>query len=90
MVPRILAPVLEPDAAGMLLQAVDYGLSLAKTEVEVASASEANGDAAWARDLLAGLKRTPRWGMNAAMLSRGEREAGVRAWTASGGEGAFP
>lgn len=52
---------------------------------DAASTSEANGadgdeeGREWVREMLAGLRRTARWGMNAAMLSRGEWEAGVRA-----------
>ncbi|BEJ13416.1 hypothetical protein CspHIS471_0305900 [Cutaneotrichosporon sp. HIS471] len=43
----------------------------------------------WTRQVMADLRRTPRWGMNVAMLSRSEKEAGERAWSAAGGEGTY-
>jgi hypothetical protein len=45
---------------------------------------DAGGGDGWSRELLEGLRRTPRWGVNAAMLSRAERAAGERAWAAVG------
>ncbi|WOO84615.1 RNA polymerase II-associated protein 3 [Vanrija pseudolonga] len=69
---RITAPVLEPDSLGLLLAALGAG---------------GPEDAEWTREVLSGLRATPRWRMNAAMLSSAERKAGERAWALAGGEG---
>ncbi|KAL1407150.1 hypothetical protein Q8F55_006564 [Vanrija albida] len=71
-VARITAPVLEPDSLGVLLSALGAGTP---------------ADAEWTRDVLAGLRATPRWRINAAMLSSAERAAGERAWALAGGQG---
>lgn len=71
-VARITAPVLEPDSLGLVLAALGAG---------------GPQDAEWTREVLSGLRDTPRWRMNAAMLSSAERKAGERAWALAGGEG---
>jgi hypothetical protein len=80
-VARIVAPVLEPDGLGLLLTAVGDAVT--------ANDGDGDDDKEWTRTLLAGLRTVPRWRMTAAMLSKGEKAAGERAWAAAGGEGKF-
>ena len=78
-IPRLLAPVLEPDILGQVLLALHYGAKSDTTEARDA-----------VRTIMEGLKSTPRWRMNAAMLSRDERSAGEEAWAVCGAKGAWP
>ena len=78
-IPRLLAPVLEPDVLGQVLLALQHA-ALSATEQEEETV----------RTIMEGLKTTPRWTINVAMLSLAERSAGERAWTTCGGEGNWP
>ncbi|GMK56955.1 hypothetical protein CspeluHIS016_0307950 [Cutaneotrichosporon spelunceum] len=83
IVPRILAPTLDPEALGTVLGALDAGVGTG------ADASNSAEYRAWAHELMVGLRHTPRWAVNAGMLTRAEREAGERVWAAAGGVGTY-
>ncbi|KAK8844629.1 hypothetical protein IAR55_006476 [Kwoniella newhampshirensis] len=79
-VSKILDNLLEPDTLGLILVALEYGVSDSTLEEERKSR---------VRGILSGLKRTKRWSMNVAMLSKGEKQAGERAWRESDGQGSW-
>jgi len=76
VIPRILAPVLEPDTLGHVLLALRSG-------------AEVEGQRPRVREILEGLKQMPRWRMNVAMLLPKEKEAGEEAWRMCDGNGKF-
>ncbi len=43
----------------------------------------------WVHEVMLGLKRTKRFGMNKAMLSKAERASGDRVWEMCGGVGSW-
>ncbi|WVQ74014.1 hypothetical protein IAR50_003595 [Cryptococcus sp. DSM 104548] len=75
-IPAILGSLLEPDTLGQALLALEQGVRSGSGE-----------DKERVKVVLEGLKGTKRWGMNVAMLSQREKEAGERAWKGCGGEG---
>ncbi|TYJ58652.1 hypothetical protein B9479_000488 [Cryptococcus floricola] len=75
-IPVILGSLLEPDTLGQVLLALEEGVQ-----------SENGEDKERVKMVLEGLKATKRWGMNVAMLSRREKDAGEGAWRGCGGEG---
>ncbi|WVQ93940.1 hypothetical protein IAU59_001018 [Kwoniella sp. CBS 9459] len=88
-IPKILGDLLEPDNLGLILLALDKGIQShlasddsksSKSDPELTSGLTLSG----VREIITGLKKTKRWGMNVAMLSRKEREAGERVWKACG------
>jgi hypothetical protein len=66
---------LDPEVLGGILPVLAHG---------------ASEDPAKVKEIMLGLKQTPRWRLNAAMLSDGERQTGRLTWERSGGEGAWP
>lgn len=76
VLPAVLASLLDPEALGSILPALAYGASVPQDRGKVLTIVE-------------GLRATPRWKMNVAMLSPSERAAGATAWAAAGGEGSW-
>ena len=83
---KILSPLLEPDSLAYLIAALHHGISVSATH------DDEKGEAARERvkDVMWGMKSMPRWKVNAAMLSRSEREMGRSTWEKCGGEGEWP
>jgi hypothetical protein len=76
MLPAVLSSLLDPETLGSILPALAYGASVPQDRGKVLTIVE-------------GLRATPRWKMNVAMLSASERAAGATAWAAAGGEGSW-
>ncbi|WVF66319.1 hypothetical protein IAT40_001059 [Kwoniella sp. CBS 6097] len=90
-IPKILNDLLEPDNLGLILLALDHGIqsrsgSDSKPESDQNNAENSGMSLSGVREIIMGLRKTKRWGMNVAMLSRKEREAGLRVWKACGAE----
>ncbi|OCF33144.1 hypothetical protein I316_05189 [Kwoniella heveanensis BCC8398] len=85
-IPKILSALLEPDNLGLILLALDFGIRTKSVDQKNPSLGMSG-----VKEIIMGLKKTKRWGMNVAMLSREERQAGERVWEACGAaqEGSF-
>ena len=83
-VPIILGPLLEPDSLANLLAALHHGVNTVHSDEEDGATRER------VRAVMMGMKGMPRWKVNAAMLSKSEREMGREIWEECGGEGAWP
>ena len=75
VIPAVLSSLMEPESLGQILCALCYGVE--------------RDEVTRVRVILEGLRQTPRWRINVAMLDTFQEAAGRRAWLACGAEGSF-
>lgn len=82
----ILDGLLEPDTLAQILVALEYTLF---PSMDTETETDENPQKQWVMEVMHGLKRTKRFGMNRAMLSKIERDSGDRVWQRCGGVGSW-